>query len=84
MKIIRENNLRFDENLPLYGWQEDVDFSLQIAPFGRLAKSDKLLGVHLGSQGWQDVWRSFGLFPDCRTLFYLRERAQCPGDMRAN
>ena len=48
MKIIRENNLRFDENLPLYGWQEDVDFSLQIAPFGRLAKSDKLLGVHLG------------------------------------
>jgi hypothetical protein len=48
MKYIRENNLHFDENLPLYGWQEDIDFSLQIAPFGRLVKSDKLLGVHLG------------------------------------
>jgi GT2 family glycosyltransferase len=50
MKCIRENNLRFDENLPLYAWQEDVDFSLQIAPFGRLIKSDKLLGVHLGAK----------------------------------
>ena len=48
MQIIRDHSLRFDENLPLYGWQEDVDFSLQVVRFGRLVKSDKLLGVHLG------------------------------------
>jgi hypothetical protein len=47
-KYIWENNLQFDENLPLYGWQEDIDFSSQIAPFGRMVQSDKLLGVHLG------------------------------------
>jgi len=48
MQYIRDNKLKFDENLPLYGWQEDIDFSLQVAPFGRLVKSDLLMGVHLG------------------------------------
>lgn len=48
MQYIRDNKLEFDENLPLYGWQEDIDFSLQVAHFGRLVKSDLLMGVHLG------------------------------------
>jgi len=48
MQYVRDNRLKFDENLPLYGWQEDIDFSLQMAPFGRLVKSDLLMGVHLG------------------------------------
>lgn len=48
MQYIRDHKLRFDENLPLYGWQEDIDFSLQVVPFGRLVKSDMLMGVHLG------------------------------------
>ena len=48
LKSIRDNKLKFDENLPLYGWQEDIDFSLQVVPFGRLVKSDLLMGVHLG------------------------------------
>ena len=48
MQYIRDHKLRFDENLPLYGWQEDIDFSLQVVPFGRLVKSDLLMGVHLG------------------------------------
>jgi hypothetical protein len=48
MQHIRDNRLKFDENLPLYGWQEDIDFSLQVAPLGRMVKSDRLMGVHLG------------------------------------
>jgi GT2 family glycosyltransferase len=40
--------LRFDEVLPLYGWQEDVDFSVRIAPRGRLVRSDAFQGVHRG------------------------------------
>jgi len=48
MQHIRDNRLKFDENLPLYGWQEDIDFSLQMAPFGRMVKIDRLMGVHLG------------------------------------
>lgn len=40
--------LRFDERLPLYGWQEDVDFGGQIARRGRVVKTDAFAGVHLG------------------------------------
>ncbi|MEE2946646.1 MAG: glycosyltransferase [Pseudomonadota bacterium] len=38
---------RFDENLPLYGWQEDVDFSMRLP--GKKLQSDRLVGVHLGT-----------------------------------
>jgi glycosyltransferase involved in cell wall biosynthesis len=47
---IREYKLLFDENLPLYGWQEDVDFSRQLAPYGKIVKSNKMRGVHLGTK----------------------------------
>jgi len=40
--------LRFDERLPLYGWQEDVDFAGQIARRGRVVKTNAFAGVHLG------------------------------------
>jgi len=46
----RSNRLRFDERLPLYGWLEDVDFSRQLAPHGRIVRSSALQGVHLGTK----------------------------------
>jgi hypothetical protein len=42
------NGLIFDERLPLYGWLEDVDFSRQIARFGRIVSTEATRGVHLG------------------------------------
>lgn len=41
--------LRFDERLPLYGWQEDRDFGAQVARRGgKLVKVGAAAGVHLG------------------------------------
>jgi len=34
--------------LPLYGWQEDIDFAAQLLPRGRLVKSAAFFGVHRG------------------------------------
>lgn len=48
LSIIRAHALRFDEALPLYGWQEDLDFSRLIARHGTVVKSSSLVGVHLG------------------------------------
>ncbi|WP_160006285.1 glycosyltransferase family 2 protein [Rhizobium sp. 18055] len=48
MAPVREHELRFDENLPLYGWWEDVDFSRQLARFGQVVRSSAMKGVHLG------------------------------------
>lgn len=45
---IRKHGVRFDARLPLYSWLEDVDFSRQLAPCGRIVRAASLRGVHLG------------------------------------
>lgn len=40
--------LRFDEKLPHYGWQEDVDFAGQLLAKGRVVKTNAFSGVHRG------------------------------------
>ena len=47
---IVEHGLRFDETLPFYSWLEDVDFSRQLAKYGKVVKSNALTGVHLGTK----------------------------------
>jgi GT2 family glycosyltransferase len=48
MAPVRAHGLTFDEQLPLYGWLEDVDFSRRLAEFGRIVKSQRCRGVHMG------------------------------------
>lgn len=45
---VRTGDVRFDERLPMYGWQEDVDFSRRLADFGDVMSVGAALGVHLG------------------------------------
>lgn len=48
MGPVRQHALRFDENLPLYAWWEDVDFSRQLSRHGKVVQSSAMRGVHLG------------------------------------
>lgn len=50
LDLARRHGLAFDERLPLYSWLEDVDFSRAIARYGRVVKSERLRGVHLGTK----------------------------------
>lgn len=50
LETVRQHCLEFDENLPLYAWLEDIDFSRQLAKYGRIIKSSMLRGVHLGTK----------------------------------
>jgi GT2 family glycosyltransferase len=52
--------IRFDERLPFYGWQEDVDFSAQTKAAGRIIWTDALWGVHLGTKTGKTSGRRFG------------------------
>lgn len=45
-RLIRD--LRFDERLVLYGWQEDIDFTSQLRRRGRVVGFNTIIGVHLG------------------------------------
>ena len=43
-------SLRFDERLPLYGWQEDLDFCGALRGSGRIVRTNLVWGVHLGTK----------------------------------
>lgn len=52
--------LRFDEALPLYGWQEDVDFTHQLGWRGRLVSGPRLTGIHLGTRSARSPGKRLG------------------------
>lgn len=71
--VLAEQGLWFDENLPLYSWAEDVEFSRQVAPFGRLVKSNRLRGVHLATKNGRTSGLRFG-YSQVANQAYLRRK----------
>jgi hypothetical protein len=51
---------RFDECLPLYGWQEDCDYTGQARKFGRTIVEPRCVGVHLGTKAGRTSGLKFG------------------------
>ena len=73
MEPIRRHDVLFDENLPLYGWQEDIDFSRQLAPFGRIVDANVLRGVHLGTKGGRTSGARFGYSQVANPVYLIRK-----------
>lgn len=74
---VRATECRFDEQLPLYGWLEDVDFSRQLARVGSIVKLAAARGVHLGiKQGRQSGVR-LG-YSQIANPIYLSRKGTCP------
>lgn len=69
----RQHRIQFDENLPLYGWLEDVDFSRQMALHGRIMKSARLSGVHLGTKRGRTSGVKFG-YSQIANPIYLAQK----------
>jgi GT2 family glycosyltransferase len=70
---IRKHHIQFDEELPLYGWQEDVDFSWQIQPHGRIVQSNFLRGVHLGTKRGRQSGVRFGYSQIANPVYLIRK-----------
>lgn len=51
---------RFDERLPLYGWQEDVDFAMRVAKGRDIGLTNGFYGVHQGVKRGRTSGRRFG------------------------
>ncbi|MFD2675638.1 glycosyltransferase family 2 protein [Camelimonas lactis] len=65
--------LRFDERLPLYGWQEDIDFTSQFRPRGRIVALGNLTGVHLGVKGGRVSGLCFGYSQVVNPVYLIRK-----------
>jgi hypothetical protein len=70
----RAKGLTFDETLPLYAWQEDVDFTVQLSRRGKLIWSDALAGVHLGVKRSRSPGRPLGYAQIANPIFLRRKR----------
>ena len=73
-----QHGLRFDPNLPFYGWLEDVDFSRQLSSHGQIVRAAALRGVHLGTK----TGRSGGLrlgYSQIANPLYLRSKRTMRG-----
>ena len=73
-----EHGLRFDDNLPLYAWLEDVDFSRKLAPYGRIVRSPRLRGVHLGAKTARTGGKRLGYSQIANPLYLMRREAVSP------
>ncbi len=70
---VRKNELQFDENLPFYGWLEDVDFCRRLARFGRIVRDSNLSGVHLGVKGGRTSGVRFGYSQIANPVYLWRK-----------
>ena len=70
---VRAHALAFDERLPLYAWLEDVDFSRQIARFGRVIKLPDARGVHLGIKSGRQTGVRLGYSQIANPVYLVRK-----------
>ncbi|MBZ9677691.1 glycosyltransferase family 2 protein [Mesorhizobium sp. ES1-1] len=66
-------NLRFDERLVLYGWQEDVDFTSQLRVKGRVVGLNSIRGVHLGVKSGRVSGVRFGYSQVANPVYLIRK-----------
>ncbi len=73
LKPVLDHGILFDENLPLYGWQEDIDFSLRVRPYGRIMNAAALRGVHLGIKLGRTSGVRFGYSQIANPIYLIRK-----------
>jgi GT2 family glycosyltransferase len=75
---MRDHHLRFDERLPLYGWQEDVDLSRRLAAYGSVVRIGAARGVHLGVKSGRASGVRLGYSQVANPLYLSRKRCGYP------
>ena len=76
--VVRRHRLRFDERLPLYAWQEDVDFSRRLAPHGAILQLEGARGVHLGVKQGRSPGVQLGYAQVVNPFYLVRKQAGYP------
>lgn len=78
IRIAAADGLRFDEALPLYGWLEDIDFTYRLSQRGRLVRSQRYAGVHMGVKGGRTSGRKLGYSQIANPSYLLAKHSVPP------
>jgi len=70
--------LRFDEALPKYGWQEDVDFARQVAERGAICGTNAFVGVHQGAKAGRSSGTQLGYSQVANPVYLMRKGTMSP------
>jgi GT2 family glycosyltransferase len=74
---LRAHRLRFDENLPLYGWYEDLDLTRRLGAHGSILRLAGARGVHLGSKSGRVPGLKLG-YSQVANAIYLARKGSYP------
>ncbi|WP_270935760.1 glycosyltransferase family 2 protein [Falsiroseomonas oryzae] len=70
---MRAHGLRFDEQLPLYGWYEDLDLTRRLGAHGTILRLAGARGVHLGSKSGRVAGTRLGYSQVANTIYLARK-----------
>lgn len=73
LDVVNQYNYRFDENLPAYGWLEDILLSLQMSERGECMQVPSACGVHLGTKAGRTSGIRFGYSQVANPLYIWRK-----------
>ena len=76
---VQRYRIRFDPNLPYYGWLEDVDFSRRLATHGRCVRVEAMRGVHLGVKGGRTSGVRLGYSQVANPIYLMQRSTMRPG-----
>lgn len=79
IRLAAATGMTFDENLPFYGWLEDIDFTYRLGKRGRLCASERFAGVHMGTKGGRNSGVRLGYSQIANPAYLLRKRSAPPG-----
>lgn len=74
---LRAHALRFDENLPLYGWYEDLDLTRRLGRHGTILRLAGARGVHLGAKAGRVPGEKLG-YSQIANCLYLARKGSYP------
>lgn len=66
-------SLTFDESLPRYGWQEDVDFARRAMAHGEICGTNAFVGVHQGVKVGRSSGRHLGYSQIANPIYLTRK-----------
>lgn len=78
MAPVAHHALRFDTDLPLYSWLEDVDFSRVLSAHGRIVKDSNMQGVHLGTKTGRSPGMRLGYSQIANPVYLIRKGTMSP------
>jgi hypothetical protein len=70
-KVVKK--IRFDENLPLYAWQEDLDYTGMAKTLGKVIYFPDCKGVHLGVKNGRVSGLKFGYSQIANPLYLIKK-----------